>query len=143
MGKKKSIKLITKFLVNGNITKKDADKLLFELLNKEHKEVNETNHKRVKTPSAPKIDQDKVIKSKPVMFNEATGKFHEGFKLEIPKKPMSRIIREGCTEICGVCGSTKSRNGLFGWFGQYRCHNMKCSTNTIKGGIGTNIIDVD
>ena len=121
MGKKKRIKLITKFLLDGCITKKQADKLLIKVLRKKKGEVNEIPDKFVKTPEPPKIHLHKVITSKPLMFN---------VKSKVPEPPPSKVIKEGCGNFCNVCGSTKSRNGLFGVFGEYRCHNLECKTNT-------------
>lgn len=40
-----------------------------------------------------------------------------------PKPPLSRIIREGVGKFCDKCGSTMSRNGIFG---KRYCDNNKC-----------------
>jgi histone H3/H4 len=47
-------------------------------------------------------------------------------KNKIPKPPLDRIIREGSTKFCNLCGSTISKNGFLSLFGEYICHNENC-----------------
>lgn len=46
-----------------------------------------------------------------------------------PEIPLSRIIREGCSKFCNNCGSTISKNGFLGIFGEYICHNKTCKNS--------------
>lgn len=47
--------------------------------------------------------------------------------IEPPKPPLTRIMREGCGTFCKACGSTISRVGFMGLFGNYKCHNEECN----------------
>lgn len=49
-----------------------------------------------------------------------------------PKPPLSRVLREGATNICKNCGSTVSRNGFLGIFGEMLCHNSECQNSQTK-----------
>lgn len=42
-----------------------------------------------------------------------------------PKRPLTRVIREGVGSFCKKCGSTRSRR--FFWFGKRSCDNKKCN----------------
>jgi len=46
-----------------------------------------------------------------------------------PKPPLSKVIREGATKICTNCGSTMSKNGFLGIFGDLLCHNKECKNS--------------
>lgn len=50
-------------------------------------------------------------------------------KLTRPKPPLSKIIREGSTSFCKNCGSTVSKNGFLGIFGEMLCHNSECQNS--------------
>lgn len=50
----------------------------------------------------------------------------------LPARPLSRIIKEGCINFCEICGSTISRNGLLGLFGEKLCHNNECQNSISK-----------
>jgi len=50
----------------------------------------------------------------------------------IPKPPLSRVLREGVGHFCTNCGSTVSRNGFLGIFGEMLCHNKKCPNSKSK-----------
>lgn len=43
-----------------------------------------------------------------------------------PKPPLSIVIKEGYDHFCKKCGSTTSRNGFLGIFGERLCHNTEC-----------------
>lgn len=43
-----------------------------------------------------------------------------------PQKPLSRVIIEGYGNFRNNCGSTSSRNGFLGLFGEMLCHNQEC-----------------
>jgi len=49
-----------------------------------------------------------------------------------PEPPLCRIIREGSRHFCTNCGSTASRNGFLGIFGEMLCHNPKCPNSKSK-----------
>lgn len=42
-----------------------------------------------------------------------------------PKRPMTRIIREGASNFC-ECGSSAYKSGFMGWFGELLCDNDEC-----------------
>jgi len=46
-----------------------------------------------------------------------------------PSPPLSRVLKEGCGNFCKYCGSTCSRNGLLGIFGEMLCHNPECKNS--------------
>ena len=53
----------------------------------------------------------------------------------IPKKhepPLSRVLREGVGCFCTNCGSTTSKDGFLGLFGEMLCHNQKCPNSKSK-----------
>lgn len=50
----------------------------------------------------------------------------------IPDFPLNRIIKEGCVHFCDNCGSTMSKNGFLGLFGDRLCHNDKCPNSKPK-----------
>ena len=43
-----------------------------------------------------------------------------------PEPPLSRIIKEGGGHFCKNCGSTSSKVGFIGLFGEILCDNKKC-----------------
>jgi hypothetical protein len=49
-----------------------------------------------------------------------------------PEPPLSRVLKEGVGHFCTNCGSTVSRNGLLGIFGEMLCHNQKCPNSKSK-----------
>ncbi len=49
-----------------------------------------------------------------------------------PEPPLSRVLREGIGDFCTHCGSTVSRNGFLGVFGEMLCHNQKCPNSKSK-----------
>ncbi len=49
-----------------------------------------------------------------------------------PKPPLCRVIREGVGRFCINCGSTVSKNGFLGIFGEMLCHNQKCPNSQSK-----------
>ena len=50
-----------------------------------------------------------------------------------PKPPLNRVVREKCTRFCNNCGSTMSKNGFLGIFGEILCHNSECpNSKSIK-----------
>lgn len=49
-----------------------------------------------------------------------------------PKPPLSRVISEGSTNFCKNCGSTVSKNGFLGIFGEMLCHNPECQNSKTK-----------
>jgi hypothetical protein len=53
-------------------------------------------------------------------------------RLARPKPPLSRIIREGSTSFCKSCGSTVSKTGFLGIFGEMLCHNQECLNSKTK-----------
>lgn len=53
-------------------------------------------------------------------------------KLERPKPPLSRVLREGVGNFCKNCGSTVSKNGFLGIFGEMLCHNQECKNSKTK-----------
>lgn len=65
----------------------------------------------------------KVIKNRHDV--ESSYKWEIPRPIAIPESPSTRIIREGCTKFC-KCGSTMSKSGAMGLFGEYRCHNSAC-----------------
>lgn len=50
----------------------------------------------------------------------------------LPKPPLCRVIREGCSNFCKVCNSTMSKNGFLGLFGEMLCHNKDCVNSKTK-----------
>jgi hypothetical protein len=52
--------------------------------------------------------------------------------LKPPKPPLSRIISEDVGHFCTYCGSTVSKNGFLGLFGEMLCHNPKCPNSKSK-----------
>lgn len=53
----------------------------------------------------------------------------------IPKPPepqLSRVLREGVCHFCTNCGSTSSKVGFFGLFGERLCDNQKCPNSKSK-----------
>lgn len=50
-------------------------------------------------------------------------------KNNIPKPPLDRIIKEDSTKFCKQCGSTVSKDGFLGLFGEYLCHNQNCKNS--------------
>jgi hypothetical protein len=53
-------------------------------------------------------------------------------KDNIPKQPLDRIIREGSSKFCNQCGSSVSKDGFLGLFGEYLCHNQNCKNSISK-----------
>lgn len=51
---------------------------------------------------------------------------------EKPQSPLSQVIREGVGKFCVGCGSTVSKNGFLGLFGELLCHNNKCEYSKSK-----------
>ena len=49
-----------------------------------------------------------------------------------PEPPLSRIVREGVGCFCVNCGSTISRGGFLGIFGEMLCHNQECPNSKSK-----------
>jgi len=49
-----------------------------------------------------------------------------------PEPPLSRVLKEGVGHFCTNCGSTVSRNGPLGIFGEMLCHNQKCPNSKSK-----------
>ena len=49
-----------------------------------------------------------------------------------PEPPLSRVLQEGVRHFCINCGSTASRNGFLGLFGEMLCHNQKCPNSKSK-----------
>lgn len=49
-----------------------------------------------------------------------------------PAPPLNRVLREGVGHFCTNCGSTVSRNGFIGLFGEMLCHNEKCPNSKSK-----------
>jgi len=49
-----------------------------------------------------------------------------------PEPPLSRVLREGVGHFCTNCGSTVSKNGFLGIFGEMLCHNQKCPNSKSK-----------
>jgi hypothetical protein len=43
-----------------------------------------------------------------------------------PTPPLDRVMKDGVTNFCKHCGSTVSKNGLLGLFGEMLCHNQQC-----------------
>jgi hypothetical protein len=54
-----------------------------------------------------------------------------GIQSKTPKPimPLSRVIRDGCSNFCSNCGSTESKNGFLGIFGKLVCHNNECKNS--------------
>jgi hypothetical protein len=46
-----------------------------------------------------------------------------------PKPPLNRIIKEGNANFCIICGSTTSKDGFLGLFGNLICHNKECKNS--------------
>lgn len=49
-----------------------------------------------------------------------------------PEPPLSRVLREGVGHFCTNCGSTVSKDGFLGLFGEMLCHNEKCPNSKSK-----------
>lgn len=49
-----------------------------------------------------------------------------------PERPLCRVIREGVIHFCTNCGSTVSKDGFLGLFGEMLCHNQKCPNSKSK-----------
>ena len=49
-----------------------------------------------------------------------------------PKPPLDRILKEGVGHFCTNCGSTVSKDGFLGLFGEILCHNPKCPNSKSK-----------
>lgn len=49
-----------------------------------------------------------------------------------PEPPLSRVLREGVSHFCTNCGSTVSKDGFLGLFGEMLCHNEKCPNSKSK-----------
>lgn len=49
-----------------------------------------------------------------------------------PEPPLSRVIREGVGHFCKKCGSTSSKIGYLGLFGERLCDNKKCPNSKSK-----------
>ena len=49
-----------------------------------------------------------------------------------PEPPLSRISQEGVGHFCTNCGSTVSKDGFLGLFGEMLCHNQKCPNSKSK-----------
>ena len=49
-----------------------------------------------------------------------------------PKPPLSRVLREGIGHFCTNCGSTSSKVGFLGLFGERLCDNKKCPNSKFK-----------
>ena len=52
---------------------------------------------------------------------------------EPPKPPLGRIDREGTTHFCPICGSTASKKGWLGLFGERTCDNKECPNSNKSG----------
>lgn len=46
--------------------------------------------------------------------------------------PLDRVITEGVTHFCDICGSTMTKSGFLGLFGERRCDNDKCENSKPK-----------
>lgn len=55
-----------------------------------------------------------------------------GFGIELPEPPLSRVLREGVGHFCTNCGSTSSKVGFLGLFGERLCDNEKCPNSKSK-----------
>lgn len=49
-----------------------------------------------------------------------------------PEPQLSRVLREGVGHFCTNCGSTVSKDGFLGLFGEMLCHNEKCPNSKSK-----------
>jgi len=49
-----------------------------------------------------------------------------------PEPPLDRVIRQDAGHFCTNCGSTSSRVGFLGMFGEMLCHNQKCPNSKSK-----------
>ena len=49
-----------------------------------------------------------------------------------PDPPLSRVLREGVGHFCTNCGSTSSKVGFLGLFGERLCDNKKCPNSKSK-----------
>jgi len=49
-----------------------------------------------------------------------------------PTPPLSRYMKEGVGRFCKECGSTVSRDGFLGLFGEMLCHNPNCKNSESK-----------
>ena len=55
-----------------------------------------------------------------------------GSSVPPPEPPLSRVLREGVGHFCTNCGSTVSKDGFLGLFGEMLCHNQKCPNSKSK-----------
>lgn len=49
-----------------------------------------------------------------------------------PEPPLCRVLREGVGHFCTNCGSTSSKVGFLGLFGERLCDNKKCPNSKSK-----------
>lgn len=49
-----------------------------------------------------------------------------------PEPPLHRVLREGVRRFCTICGSTVTKDGFLGLFGEMLCHNQKCPNSKSK-----------
>lgn len=49
-----------------------------------------------------------------------------------PELPLCRVMREGVGRYCVNCGSTMTRRGFLGLYGELLCHNTKCINSNSK-----------
>lgn len=49
-----------------------------------------------------------------------------------PEPPLDKVLREGVGHFCTKCGSTSSKVGFLGLFGERLCDNKKCPNNKSK-----------
>ena len=49
-----------------------------------------------------------------------------------PEPPLSKVLKEGVGRFCINCGSTISKDGFLGLFGEMLCHNQKCPNSKSK-----------
>lgn len=49
-----------------------------------------------------------------------------------PEPPLDKVLREGVGHFCTNCGSTSSKVGFLGLFGERLCDNKKCPNNKSK-----------
>lgn len=50
----------------------------------------------------------------------------------IPELPLCRVLKEGSGHFCINCGSTSSKVGFLGLFGERLCDNKKCPNSKSK-----------
>jgi len=69
---------------------------------------------------------------------EALKKMEERFSFKLssipkpPEPPLCRTLREGVGHFCNNCGSTSSKVGFLGLFGERLCDNKKCLNSKSK-----------